>query len=166
MLMLIAFSRITFVFKIIKKMQKIIPPFLLLISALVMTILHSIVPYQVVIFTPFNYLGIALIILGLTIAKKVGNSFSKIDTEIHTFKKPRQLVTAGLFQYSRNPIYLGFVIALIGLNIVLGSLTPFIIVLIFIFLTNYWYIPFEEKNMNKQFGQDYENYKKRVRRWI
>lgn len=147
-------------------MQKIIPPFLLLISALVMTILHFIVPYQVAIFTPINYLGIFLIILGLTIAKKVGTTFSKIDTEIHTFKKPRQLVTSGLFQYSRNPIYLGFVIALIGLNIVLGSLTPFIVVLIFIFLTNFWYIPFEEKNMHKQFGQDYENYKKNVRRWI
>lgn len=147
-------------------MQRIIPPILLLISSFLMILLHFIVPFQIVVHYPFNYWGIILMILGLTIAKKVSVTFSKIDTEIHTFKKPRQIVTNGLFQYSRNPIYLGFVIALIGLNIVLGSFTPLIVVLIFIFLTNHWYISCEEKNMKEEFGQEYENYKKRVRRWI
>jgi len=147
-------------------MQKIIPPFLLLISTLLMILLHFIVPFQIVVHNPFNFFGLFLIILGLVTARKVSKTFSKIDTEIHTFKKPRQIVTNGLFQYSRNPIYLGFVIVLIGLNIVLGSLTPFIVVLIFVFVTDYWYIPFEEKNMQEQFGQDYRNYKKKVRRWI
>lgn len=147
-------------------MQRIIPPILLLISSFLMILLHFIVPFQIVVHYPFNYWGIILMILGLTIAKKVSVTFSKIDTEIHTFKKPRQIVTNGLFQYSRNPIYLGFVIALIGLNIVLGSFTPLIVVLIFIFLTNHWYISCEEKNMKEEFGQEYENYKKKVRRWI
>lgn len=147
-------------------MQRIIPPILLLISSFLMILLHFIVPFQIVVHNPFNYLGIILMILGLTIAKKVSVTFSKVDTEIHTFKKPRQIVTNGLFQYSRNPIYLGFVIALIGLNIVLGSFTPLIVVLIFIFLTNHWYISCEEKNMKEEFGQEYENYKKKVRRWI
>jgi protein-S-isoprenylcysteine O-methyltransferase Ste14 len=147
-------------------MQKIIPPFLLIISALVMTLLHFTIPYKIVIPLPFNFFGIVLIISGLTIAKKVSSSFSEIDTEIHTFKKPKQMVTIGLFKYSRNPIYLGFVTVLIGLNLILASLTPLIVVLLFIFITNYWYIPFEEKNMQKQFGQDYEDYKKKVRRWI
>jgi protein-S-isoprenylcysteine O-methyltransferase Ste14 len=147
-------------------MQKIIPPFLLLISAFVMILLHLIVPYQVVIFRPFNYLGITLIISGLVIARTISRSFSKVDTEIHTFKKPRQLVTNGLFKYSRNPIYLSFVVILIGLNILLGSITPWGVVLIFVLVTNYWYIPVEEKNMQEEFGQEYADYKRKVRRWI
>jgi protein-S-isoprenylcysteine O-methyltransferase Ste14 len=147
-------------------MQKLLPPFLLLISISVMTALHFVVPYQSVIYPPFNYLGIALIISGLIITIKVGRTFSKVGTEINTFKKPRQLVTSGLFQYSRNPIYVGYVISLIGVNIILGSLTPIIVVLLFIFITDYWYIPFEERNMQNQFGQAYEDYKKKVRRWM
>ncbi len=147
-------------------MQKLIPPFVVIISILAMVLIHFIAPFQIVVQNPFNFLGVILIISGLTITKKVRKMFSKIDTEIHTFKKPSQFVTYGLFQYSRNPIYLGFVIVLIGVNITLGSLTPFVFVLIFIFVTNYWYIPFEEKNMQIQFGKDYENYKKKVRRWI
>lgn len=147
-------------------MQKLIPPFFLFISVLVMVFIHFIFPMQIIILTPYNYLGIILIISGLTIAKKTEQHFSKIDTEIHTFKKPKKLVTDGFFQYSRNPIYIGFVMILLGSNIVLGSLTPFVLIVIFIFVTNCWYIPFEEKKMQEQFGQEYENYKKEVRRWI
>jgi protein-S-isoprenylcysteine O-methyltransferase Ste14 len=102
----------------------------------------------------------------LVIARTISRSFSKVDTEIHTFKKPRQLVTNGLFKYSRNPIYLSFVVILIGLNILLGSITPWGVVLIFVLVTNYWYIPVEEKNMQEEFGQEYADYKRKVRRWI
>lgn len=147
-------------------MQKLIPPFLLFISVLVMVFIHFIFPMQIIILPPYNYLGIILIISGLIIAKKTEQHFSKINTEIHTFKKPKKLVTDGFFQYSRNPIYIGFVMILLGLNIVLGSLTPFVIIVIFIIVTNCWYIPFEEKKMQEQFGHEYENYKKEVRRWI
>ena len=147
-------------------MQKLIPPFLLVIFALIMTLIHFIVPYKIVFFSPFNYVGILFIILGLTIARKINSNFSKVDTEIHTFKKPRKLLTNGLFRYSRNPIYVGFILILIGLNILLGSVTSFLVVLVFIFVTNYWYIRIEEKNMQEQFGQEYTNYKKKVRRWI
>lgn len=147
-------------------MQKLIPPLFLFISILVTIFLHIIFPVKIIISSPYNYLGIILIISGLTIAKTVARLFSKIDTEIHTFKEPGKLVTDGFFQYSRNPVYLCFVIVLLGLNILLGSLTPFVVMVVFIIVTNFWYIPFEKKKMQEHFGQEYENYKKTVRRWI
>ena len=147
-------------------MQKLIPPLFLFICALIMISLHLIFPIQIIIRPPYNYSGIVIFISGLIIAKKTGQLFSKIDTEIHTFKKPDKLVTNGFFQYSRNPIYISFVMILIGLNIVLGSLSPFVIIVIFILVTNFWYIPFEEKRMQEQFGEEYKNYKKAVNRWI
>lgn len=107
-------------------MQKVIPPFLFLVTIVCMVILHFLVPVSVLIKQPFNYFGVILFMLGLIFAKTVRNIFNKVDIEIHTFKKPRQLVTSGLFEYTRNPIYLGFAISLTGLNIILGSLTPIV----------------------------------------
>ena len=96
----------------------------------------------------------------------IGKRFRSVKTEIHTFKKPKKLITDGLFQYTRNPIYLGFTIALLGIAILLGRATTFIPALAFFLITNFWYIPFEEKNMVAIFGQDYLFYKRKIRRWI
>lgn len=147
-------------------MQKIIPPYFLVICIVLMFVFHYALPYKGIVPNPYNFLGIVLIIIGLLMARNIRKTFSKVDTEIHTFKKPRQIVVSGLFRYSRNPIYLSFVFVLIGLNIILGTVTPFVMVMIFILVTHYWYIPFEEKNMLEQFGADYETYRKNVRRWI
>lgn len=84
----------------------------------------------------------------------------------NTFKKPRKFVDSGLFSISRNPIYLGFTIALIGVAVLIGNLVSLIGVFIFFFITNSWYIPYEEENMEKEFGNDYKIYKSKVRRWI
>lgn len=115
---------------------------------------------------PYNYIGIVLILMGLLITINVRRQFNKIDTEIHTFKKPRRLVTSGLFKISRNPIYLGFAISLIGVWILLGTILPIFGCLLFIVITNSWYIPFEERAMTQLFGSAYENYKLDVRRWL
>ena len=147
-------------------MQIIIPPYLLIFSIIAMVILHILLPFQSVFNSPINYTGIFCIVVGVAIVKKIRDNISTENTEIHTFKLPRKFLTGGLFQYSRNPIYLGFTIILLGLNILLGSLSPFIIVIAFVLITNFWYIPYEEKNMLKQFDQEYKNYKKKVRRWI
>ncbi len=92
--------------------------------------------------------------------------FKQQQTEINTFKQPKKLVTTGLFRYSRNPIYLGFSIALFGVAIVLGNFIAFDGFFAFIIAANLWYIPFEENEMEKQFGQDYLAYKKKVGRWL
>ncbi|MDF3029106.1 MAG: Isoprenylcysteine carboxyl methyltransferase family protein [Fluviicola sp.] len=89
------------------------------------------------------------------------------NTEIHTFKTPQKLVTHGLFKYSRNPIYLGFVIALFGVWILLsGNLFSLFGVMFFFLIANFGYIPYEEKQMETIFGQEYLAYKNKVRRWI
>ena len=75
-------------------------------------------------------------------------------------------MTTGLFHYGRNPIYLGFSMSLFGLAIVLGNFIAFDGFLAFILAVNLWYIPFEEAEMEKQFGQDYLAYKKKVGRWF
>ncbi|MGW1453592.1 methyltransferase family protein [Salegentibacter agarivorans] len=76
------------------------------------------------------------------------------------------MVTNGLFKFSRNPIYLGFLISLLGVWILLGTVLPILGCLLFILIINYWYISYEENEMEKQFGAEYREYKSRVNRWI
>ena len=147
-------------------MKKLIPPFLFLICILFMITIKNLIVIKEIIPYPISYAGIALILTGILITIIVRIGFKKIDTEIHTFKNPRKLVTNGLFKFSRNPIYLGFTISLIGVWICLGTILPIIGILIFIVVTNNYYIPYEEQIMEKVFGNEYKKYKSKVRRWI
>ncbi|WP_442974493.1 methyltransferase family protein [Salegentibacter sp. T436] len=63
-------------------------------------------------------------------------------------------------------MYLGFLISLLGVWVLLGTLIPILVCVLFILVTNYWYISFEEKEMEKQFGAEYRAYKSKVNRWI
>ena len=147
-------------------MKKLIPPFLFLICIILMVLIRNVIVILKLIPQPYNYLGIILILLGLIMTIKVKKQFNKIHTEIHTFKKPHKLVTNGLFKFSRNPIYLGFLISLLGVWILLGTVLPILGCLLFILIINYWYISYEENEMEKQFGAEYREYKSRVNRWI
>ena len=147
-------------------MKRIIPPVLFLLCVALMIGIRTLIVIQNVVSAPFNYTGIALILLGLTMTVGVRKRFSQANTEIHTFKKPRKLITNGLFGISRNPIYLGFTVSLIGVWILLGTLLPIAGCIIFILVTNYWYIPYEERTMEQTFGNEYKVYQSKVRRWI
>ncbi|MAH43590.1 hypothetical protein CL614_07795 [archaeon] len=145
---------------------RITPPDLFLVLIVFEIILHFIFPIKNLIIPPYNYLGILLFIIGILPNLWIGIYFRKIKTSIDINEKPKKFVTSGLFRLSRNPIYLGMVLALIGLGIFLGSIGPFLIPILFIILTNSFVIPIEERNLEKQFGKKYLKYKSQVRRWI
>ena len=88
-----------------------------------------------------------LLAAGLGIANWHARLFKRVDTNIMTFDEPDKLVQDGLFRYSRNPMYLGFTIAMTGIAVLLGSLSPVIVLVMWIAVTQFWYIPFEENMM-------------------
>jgi protein-S-isoprenylcysteine O-methyltransferase Ste14 len=131
-----------------------------------MIICSLLIPEWVYLPRPWNNLGFIFLFSDLAIVRNIQNLLKQHQTEINTFKPPQKLVTTGLFRYSRNSIYLGFSIALFGVAIVLGNIIAFGSFLAFIIAVNLWYIPFEESEIEKQFGQDYLAYNKKVRRWL
>ena len=147
-------------------MKRLLPPMLFVICIAIMLLLHFFIPFLKVISYPINLLGILLLIAGLLISMNGSNKFKKIGTTVMTFDEPEKLVIDGLYKYTRNPMYLGFVLFLFGLSIFLGSSTPFLIVILFIIITNRWYIKFEESMLIKKFGNEYLSYKKKVRKWL
>jgi protein-S-isoprenylcysteine O-methyltransferase Ste14 len=129
-------------------------------------LLHFSTPIKQIISFPFKWIGLFLFILGWIPNVWVGIYFRKLKTSISSNKKPKKLITFGLFKFSRNPLYLGMIVALFGEAIFLGSIVTFILPFFFALFINYINIPREEKNMEKKFGRKYLEFKKRVRRWI
>lgn len=150
----------------LRTMQRLLPPIVFVIAALSMWALHACAPVATLVPSPLNWAGLILIVCGLAAARWGAVTFRRIGTEIMTFGRPDRLVTHGLFRYTRNPIYLGFVIALAGLAMTLGSVTTLIPVLGFFLLADRWYVPFEERRLLETFGPSYEQYASTVRRWL
>jgi protein-S-isoprenylcysteine O-methyltransferase Ste14 len=76
------------------------------------------------------------------------------------------LVESGVFKYSRNPMYLGFVIWLCALVVVLASPWLLCVVLAFVVYLTEFQIKPEERALMTLFGESYGQYKQRVRRWV
>ncbi len=92
--------------------------------------------------------------------------FRQSDSEILTFAEPRNLNTEGVFRYSRNPMYLGFVLILLGAALFVNTWCAFTVPALFFAACNWWYVPAEEENLRRVFGATYEDYAARTRRWM
>jgi len=144
----------------------LLPPVCMLIFVGLMYGLHRAAPVASLIPQPVNWAGVAIMAAGLGMARSHARLFRRIGTNIDTFGEPGTLVTAGLFARTRNPMYLGMVVCLVGIAFVMGSLSPFIGPLGFFLLANYGYVPLEEKAMAKKFGSAYADYRHNVSRWL
>ncbi|OLS23158.1 MAG: hypothetical protein HeimC2_27760 [Candidatus Heimdallarchaeota archaeon LC_2] len=119
---------------------------------------------------PYNLLCFMIIFLGLILVAWANYTLlviGKIGLKAREpFHIPSKLVFEGPYKHSRNPIYLAVVIMLVGLAIVTTSLLLTILTLVLFFLFHIKFIGWEEKNLEEVFGDEYLDYKKRVRRWI
>lgn len=145
---------------------KIIPPVYLLLSIAVMVFLYFLFPGATVLVFPWNFLGIIPLAVGIGINLVADRSFKNYNTPVKPLEKSTTLVTHGVFRVSRNPMYLGFVLILLGIALCMGSLTPFIVVFLFAIFLDIVFIRFEEKKLEETFGQAWLEYTKSVRRWI
>ncbi|WP_370087790.1 isoprenylcysteine carboxylmethyltransferase family protein [Ekhidna sp.] len=80
--------------------------------------------------------------------------------------KASSLVTHGIYQYSRNPMYVGMAMVLLGGVIRIGSPLGILAVLFFVWYLTQFQIKPEEETLRILFKEEYENYCQKVRRWI
>ena len=120
----------------------------------------------VVVPEPLGWLGLPLIAAGLALAVAARRQFARARTEIHTFGQPTTLVTTGVFRYGRNPMYLGLVAVVAGSAVLAGTVTAALLAGLFVLLVDRWYITTEEGTMRGTFGEAYDAYVRRTRRWF
>ena len=148
------------------KLNKTMPPTWLLIAIIIMLTLHFLFPVSLMIPRLWNLLGLISMFLGVTINLIADKAFHLAHTTDKPFEESSVLVTDGVFQISRNPMYLGFVMVLIGIAVLLRSLSPYLIIFAFVFLIYRIYISVEERMLAEKFGAAWEQYKSRTRRWL
>ncbi|MBM2830904.1 MAG: hypothetical protein HW411_1694 [Gammaproteobacteria bacterium] len=146
--------------------RNIIPPVYFLAALILMAVLDQFAPMSHLIYVPLRVFGGLLALGGLIVTACAAYAFKQAETPIKPFEKPTLLVTRGLFQYSRNPMYLGMIIILIGVWISLGSFSPVFVIPVFFIIMLEGFIKHEEPFLEKIFGDEYREYKSKVRRWM
>ncbi len=117
--------------------------------------------------TPVQYiLGALLIAGGLVLGAFAIREFRRRGTKFDVRKKATALVTGGVFQYSRNPGYVGVTLVYLGAAVMVDSLWIMLGVLPSMHWTHRKAIKREEAHLEELFGDDYRAYKARVRPWV
>ena len=112
------------------------------------------------------WFGAVLVIAGVGVSVAAKRQFQRVGTNVYTFEEPDELVTEGLFSISRNPMYLGLVLAGFGAALVSATLPALVLSAVFALIVRYWYIAFEENAMLRRSGEPYQAYCRTVGRWF
>jgi len=147
---------------------EIMPPtifYISLISGFMMELIYS--------WSLFPDYWLLTLILGMTIAITGAafmmwghGRFQRFGVNIPTNLPTKQLITEGAHSFSRNPMYVGFIAILLGLGIAMGSLWLIGSTLMMGLYLACYVIPREEAYLVRTFGEEYEEYRRSVRRWI
>ena len=144
---------------------KIHPPLLaagLLVGTLV---LHFILPeYRTVAW--HQVIGLILVGAGAGLCAFAAAIFQARDTTKNPYGEPTEFVMLRPYTFTRNPMYLGLATILAGCAIFFASIVMLVAPVAFVFVIDRNVIPREEETMERHFGQQYLDYKNRVRRWL
>ena len=110
--------------------------------------------------------GAVLLGIGAAIAAWSLLIFHRAGTTTVPGRKSSTLVTSGPCRFSRNPMYVGLVLAYLGEAGILKQAWPIVLLPLIVVYLNWVVIPVEEARLTEVFGADYEHYRAMVRRWI
>lgn len=125
-------------------------------------------PIVALAFPGQRLLAVMLALAGVLVAVLGVTEFRRARTTVNPMAPERSsaIVSSGVYRISRNPMYLGFAAALLGLAVWFSSLAGYALVAAFCaLLTRLQIIP-EERILRERFGTAYADYQGRVRRWI
>ena len=144
------------------KVPRVLPPHLFLLTLVLMLAIGRLETGTI---EP-NLWGLPLTAFGVWLAAREKNRFVASGTSFYPGEDAHKLITVGAYRFSRNPMYLGMALALIGLWPIAGGLWPLVPFVLFIATIQHFFIRKEETNLEALFGDDYRAFKNRVRRWF
>lgn len=149
---------------------KIPPPIVALVAIFAMRLARTIPQFERgAIEIPYHRpLGYLLSAVGILLVIVSNRQFHRASTTVNPMR-PEQastLVTGGLFRLSRNPIYLGMALLTLAGVAISQNLFNLIIVAAFVLYITQFQIKPEERALQQLFGESFEAYRSRVRRWI
>ena len=115
---------------------------------------------------PAGWLGAMVFALALALFAWAITTMTRAGSNVPTSLPTTNIVDTGPYRFTRNPIYLGMVLGLIGLSIALNSLWLLLTLVLFAVTIRYGVIAREEAYLEHKFGDVYGRYRARVRRWL
>lgn len=145
---------------------RLLPPLFTLILIVAMAALGWLLPLLRLWQGPVRYVGVIPLAIGVVLNLVSAGMFKRSATTIKPFGDPSALVLGGFYRYTRNPMYLGFLLILLGVGLLLGNAASLLVLPLYVAFITHRYIRHEEQSMEARFGNEYRSYKARVRRWI
>ena len=147
---------------------KVPPVAQVIITAAAMYGVSKMVPALTFSLNGSTALAVGLGVIGMSLGVMGVTQFRKAQTTPNpqALEKVSSLVTSGIYQYSRNPMYLGLVLILLGWAFYLSHFLAFVLLPVFILYMTRFQIQPEEQMMARKFGKTYQAYLNKVRRWI
>tara|TARA_R110000796_G_scaffold252631_3_gene389416 strand:+ start:74181 stop:74633 length:453 start_codon:yes stop_codon:yes gene_type:complete len=147
---------------------KLPPLFIALITCVLMYFLALFLPFGVFDFTGKKYMMFFLLGLGCLLEGFSLFQFFFKKTTISPISPDNAstLVVNGIYNFTRNPMYLGMLLLLLAFGLYLGNAFNILVAAGFVsYMNNFQIIP-EEEALEKKFGEAYKNYRIKVRRWF
>jgi len=110
--------------------------------------------------------GLPILLMSGIIAAAASMIMIKNRTAINYYKPTTKFLLTGPFRFTRNPLYLSFLLAILAMAVISNSLWHLISCVIMFFVFNFGIVAREERYLTKCFGDEYIRYKQKVRRWI
>jgi protein-S-isoprenylcysteine O-methyltransferase Ste14 len=92
--------------------------------------------------------------------------FKRAGTTFDVRKSATTLITDGPYKYSRNPTYISLTLLYLGLGVFLNNMWVLMLVVPLLLIINFWIIRNEEHYLAEKFGEEYQSYRSKVRRWL
>ncbi|MCC5794804.1 MAG: isoprenylcysteine carboxylmethyltransferase family protein [Chromatiales bacterium] len=144
-----------------------VPPAWIVPAALLSWALHTWAPVMQLLERPLSImLALLAFAASLLLTGQAAKTLARHDTTIYPNGESTRLVTAGPFRFTRNPMYLGMTLIVLGVALLLGSLTALLGVPFFMLAVQQLFIIPEEQRLGGWFGEDYRRYCARVARWL
>lgn len=115
---------------------------------------------------PTAWLGVILFLAGVALLIWAATTFRRAGTNIQTTQPTTTIVEAGPYRYSRNPIYVGMFLGLVGLAVAFDTLWLLVLLVPFYLVIRIAVVAREEAYLDRKFGDVYRAYRTRVRRWL
>ncbi len=145
---------------------KILPTIWLVITVVLMGVTHRFLPLVTFENEVTEVTGIIILLFGVAMIAWSAVGFARAGTNAIPFREASALVTGGFYRITRNPMYLGMVLILVGGGLKIGSLGALLPIPMFVVVIRRNFILGEERFLEETFGEEYLEYKKRVRRWL
>jgi protein-S-isoprenylcysteine O-methyltransferase Ste14 len=106
------------------------------------------------------------ILLGLIALASAGRLFKQSDQDPSPWKPTTDIISTGIYRYTRNPMYVGLAMIQVGLAITMSNLWVLALLPLVLVVVYATAIRHEESYLERKFGDTYLDYKRSVRRWI